>query len=87
MNGKSERKNITLIELIVVIMLNFRVVSHRWRGILLTARYVFNRVVKSKNKISPYEILKKNTIKLFLIYNLGLSNLCHNSISEASQTL
>ena len=30
MNGKAERKNITLIELVVAIILNFGVASHWW---------------------------------------------------------
>ncbi len=59
MNGKAERKNRTLTELVVAIMLNSGAASHWWGEILLTVCYVLNRVLKSKNKISPFEILNK----------------------------
>ena len=58
MNGKAERKNRTLTESVVAILLNSGAASHWWGEILLTACYVLNRVPKSKSKISPYEILK-----------------------------
>ena len=58
MNGKAERKNRTLTESVVAILLNSGAASHWWGEILLTVCYVLNRVPKSKSKISPYEILK-----------------------------
>lgn len=66
MNGKAKGKKITLTELVVVIILNSGNVSQWWGNILLTIFYVVNRVFKSKNKISLYEILKKKTTKLVL---------------------
>lgn len=54
MNGKANRKNISLTELVVAITLNSGVASHWWEEILLTVCYVLNRVPKSKSKISPY---------------------------------
>lgn len=62
MNGKVERKNITLTKLVVAIMLNYGVTPHWWREILLTVCYVLNIVPKSKIEISPYETLKKKII-------------------------
>lgn len=59
MNGKAERKNRTFTELVVATMLNSGAAPHWWGEILLTICYVLNRVPKTKNKISPYEILKK----------------------------
>jgi len=59
MNGKAGRKNRTFTESVVSIMLNSEDASHWWGEILLTVCFVLNRVPKSKNKISPYEILKK----------------------------
>jgi len=59
MNGKAERKNRTFTESVVYIMLNSGAASHWWGEILLTVCFELNRVPKSKNKISPYEILKK----------------------------
>lgn len=59
MNGKVERKNRTLTELVIAIMLNTSVASHWWGKFLLIVCYIPNRVSKYKNKISPCEILKK----------------------------
>lgn len=56
MKGRAERKNRTFTELVVVIMLNFSASPH-WSGeILLIVFHVLNRVPKTRNKISPYEI-------------------------------
>ena len=57
-NSKSERKNRTLTELAVSILLNSGASSHWWGEILLTACYILNRIPKSKSKISPFEILR-----------------------------
>jgi len=59
MNGKVDRKNRTFIELVVAIMLNSGAAPHWWGEILLNFSYVLNRVPKTKNKVFPYEILKK----------------------------
>jgi len=59
MNGKAERKNRTFIESVVSIMLNSGAASYWWGENLLTVCFVSNRVPKSKNKISPYKVLKK----------------------------
>lgn len=64
MNSKAERKNKTLIELVIAIMLNCGVTSHRWKDVLLTVFYVLKRVPKFNNNISPYEILSKIQPKL-----------------------
>lgn len=59
MNGKAERKNITLIELVVSVMMNYGVAPYWWGEILLIVFYALNNVPKSKSKISPCDILKK----------------------------
>jgi len=59
MNGKVDRKNRTFIELVVAIMLNSGAAPHWWGEILLNFSYMLNRVPKTKNKVFPYEILKK----------------------------
>ncbi|KAK2429298.1 putative mitochondrial protein [Trifolium repens] len=64
MNGKAERKNRTFTELVVAIMLNSGAAPHWWGEILLTVCYVINRIPKTKNKISPFEILRKRQPKL-----------------------
>ena len=71
MNGKAARKNITLTELVVAIMMNYSAAPHWWREILLTVCYVLNRVPKSKCKISPYEILKKRQPNLSYLRTWG----------------
>ena len=58
MNGKAERKNITFTKSVAVVLLNSGATSSWWGEILLTVCYVFNRIPKSKTKISPYEIWK-----------------------------
>jgi hypothetical protein len=59
MNGKAERKNRTLTELVVAIMLSSGAAPSWWGEILLTVCHVLNRVPKSKSNVSPYELLKK----------------------------
>lgn len=59
MNGKAKIKNITLIELIVVIVLNSSATSHWWVDILFIVCYILNRAPKYTNNISHYDILKK----------------------------
>lgn len=59
MNGKAKLKNKTFTKSIVAIMLNFGIASHWWGEILLTICYVLHKVLKSKNKFSPHETLKK----------------------------
>ena len=59
MNGKA-KKNGTFTELVIAILLNFGAAKHWWGDIILTVCYVLNRIPKSKNKISPYEILKNH---------------------------
>ncbi|CAJ2640978.1 unnamed protein product [Trifolium pratense] len=56
---QKERKNRTLTELVVVIMLNTGAAAHWWGKIILIVCFVLNRVPKSKEMISPYETLKK----------------------------
>ena len=58
MNGKAERKNRTLAELTVAVLLSSGAASFWWGEILLTVCYVLNRIPNSKTKISPYIILK-----------------------------
>ena len=71
MNGKAERKNRTLTELVVAIMMNSGAAPHWWGEILLTVCYVLNRVPKSKSNISPYEIVKKRQPNLSYLRTWG----------------
>ena len=49
MNDKAKRKNRTLVELVVAILLNSEAMSY-WQGqIILIVCYVLNRILKSKN--------------------------------------
>ena len=66
MNGKAERKNRTLTELVVAILLNSGAASHWWGEIILIVCHVLNRIPKTKMKISPYEIWKN--IKRNMLY-------------------
>jgi len=52
-------------------MLNSGAAPHWWGEILLTVSYVLNRVPKTKNKVSPYEILKKRQQNLSYIRTWG----------------
>lgn len=56
MNGIAERKNITLTELVVAVMLNYGVAPHWWGKLLLIVCYVLNKFLKLKIKISPYDV-------------------------------
>ena len=58
MNGKVERKNRTLAELVVAVLLNSGAASYWWGEIILIVSYVLNKIPKSKNSISLYEALK-----------------------------
>jgi transposase InsO family protein len=71
MNGKAERKNRTLTELVVAIMLTSGAASHWWGEIILTVCYVLNRVPKSKEMVSPYEKLKKRQPNLSYLRTWG----------------
>ncbi|CAJ2638290.1 unnamed protein product [Trifolium pratense] len=71
MNGKAERKNRTLTELVVAIMLNSGAAAHWWGEIILTVCFVLNRVPKSKEMISPYETLKKRQPNLSYLRTWG----------------
>ncbi|PNX87224.1 retrovirus-related Pol polyprotein from transposon TNT 1-94, partial [Trifolium pratense] len=71
MNGKSERKNRTLTELVVAIMLKSGAAPHCWGEIILTVCFVLNRVPKTKKLISPYEILKKRQPNLSYLRTWG----------------
>lgn len=67
MNGKTERKSKTFTESVVAILLYFDVASSWWGEILLNVYYMLNRVLKSKSKISPYNVLqnKKPNLSYF----------------------
>lgn len=71
MNGKAERKNITLTELVDYNYVKLWCSPYWWREILLIVFYVLNRVPKSKSKISPYEILKKRQPNLSYLRTWG----------------
>ncbi|KAK2455989.1 putative mitochondrial protein [Trifolium repens] len=71
MNGKAERKNRTLTELVVAIMLTSGAASHWWGEIILTVCYLLNRVPKSKEMVSPYEKLKKRQPNLSYLRTWG----------------
>ena len=58
MNGKAERKNKTLTELVVISLLNSSASSRWWVAILLTICHVLHRIPKSKSKITPYDLQK-----------------------------
>ena len=55
MNGKAERKNRTLFELVVATLLNSGAASYWWGEIILTVCYVLNRVPNSKTYTSSIE--------------------------------
>ncbi|KAL0545202.1 hypothetical protein IC582_020351 [Cucumis melo] len=64
MNGKAERMNRTLTELVVAILLESGA-APSWCGkIIKIVNYVLNRISKSNNKTSPYKVLKHKTPKL-----------------------
>ena len=74
MNDKFERKkkrNRTLIELVVASMFNSSTTSHWCEENILFICYVLNRVFKSKNKTSPYEIVKKRQSNLSYFQTWG----------------
>ncbi|KAK2442716.1 putative mitochondrial protein [Trifolium repens] len=71
MNGKAERKNRTLTELVVASMLYSGAAPHWWGEILLTVCYVLNRIPKVKNAVSPYEMLKKRQPNLSYLRTWG----------------
>ncbi|CAJ2637004.1 unnamed protein product [Trifolium pratense] len=71
MNGKAERKNRTLTELVVAIMLNSGAAKHWWGEIILTVCFVLNRIPKSKRSESAYEILKKRQPNLSYLRTWG----------------
>ena len=58
MNNKVERKNRTLSELVVAILLNLGAAPSWWTKIFRTVYHVLNRIPKSKNTTSPYEVFK-----------------------------
>ena len=64
MNGKVERKNRTLTELVVAILLESGAAPSWWGEIIKTVNYVLNRIPKSNSKTSPYEVLKHKTSNL-----------------------
>ncbi|TYK05693.1 retrotransposon protein, putative, Ty1-copia subclass [Cucumis melo var. makuwa] len=64
MNGKAERKNKTLTELVVAIVIELEVAPSWWDEIIKTVNYVLNWIPKSNNSISSYEILKNKTPNL-----------------------
>ena len=61
MNGKIERKNRTLTELVVAILLDSGASPSQLDEIIKTVNYVVNRIPKSNSKTSPYEVLKNKT--------------------------
>ena len=79
MNVKAERKNITLTELVIAILLESEIAPSWWGEIIKTVNYVLNRIPKSNNSISPYEVLKNKTPKHVLSQNLGFPSLRQNS--------
>ena len=71
MNGKAERKNRTLCELTVDVLLNSGSASYLWSEILLTVCYVLNRVPSSKTKSPPYEIWKNKKPNMLYLRTWG----------------
>ena len=71
MNGKTESEDRTLIELVVVILLESRVAPSCWSEIFKPVNYVLNRIPKSNTKTSPYEILKNKTPNLSYLRTWG----------------
>ena len=70
MNGKAERKNRTLCELVVATLLNSGAASYWWGEILLTVCYVLNRVPNSKTYTSPIErwLNRKPNVSYFRVW-------------------
>ena len=70
MNGKDERKNRTLCELVVATLLNSGAASYWWGEIILTVFYVLNRVPNSKTYTSPIErwLNRKPNVFYFLVW-------------------
>ncbi|KAL4026406.1 hypothetical protein IC575_014836 [Cucumis melo] len=71
MNGKAERKNRTLTELVIAILLESGVAPSWWREIFKTINYVLNRIPKSNSKTSPYEVLKHKAPNLSYLRTWG----------------
>ncbi|KAL4025369.1 hypothetical protein IC575_013758 [Cucumis melo] len=71
MNGKVERKNRTLTELVVAILLESGAAPSWWGEIIKTVNYVLNRIPKSNCKTSPYEVLKHKTSNLTYLRTWG----------------
>ncbi|KAL0540288.1 hypothetical protein IC582_024522 [Cucumis melo] len=71
MSGKTERKNRTLTELVVAILLESEAASSWWSEIIKTVNYVLNRIPQSNSKTSPYEVLKHKTPNLTYLRTWG----------------
>ncbi|KAL0559604.1 hypothetical protein IC582_004219 [Cucumis melo] len=71
MNGKAERKNRTLTELVVAILLESGAAPSWWEEIIKSVNYVLNRIPKSNSKTSLYEVLKHKTPNLSYLRTWG----------------
>ena len=71
MNGKVERKNRTLIELAVSILLYSGSTPSWWVGIMKIFNCVLNRITKSNKTTSPYEVHKNKTSNLSYLWTWG----------------
>ena len=71
MNGKAKRNNRILTELVVAILLESGAAPSWWGEIIKTVNYVLNRIPKSNNKISPYEVFKNKTSNLSYLRTWG----------------
>ena len=71
MNGKAERKNRTLIEFVVAILLDLGAAPSCWGEIIKIVNNVLNRMPKPNNTNSLYEVLKNKTPNLSYFITWG----------------
>ena len=64
---KLKEKNKTLTELVVTILLDLGVAPSWWGEITKTISCVLNKIPKTNNTTSPYEVLKNKTPDFFYL--------------------
>ena len=68
-NGLAERKNRTLVDMLNAMIISTRLPFNLWGETLLTACYVYNRVLSKKIQLSPYELWngRKSNLNYFKV--------------------
>ena len=64
MNEKVERRNKTLSEFLVAILLDSKAAPSWWSEIIKSVGYVLNRISKLNNTTLPYKVLNNKTSNL-----------------------